>query len=237
MTGIIYPGKRQFKRAIPSCQGQKPWARHGQRKLAATPCFDNYYDLTTEFLAKNLSEPKRIMDLGAGTGLLSVFWYKYFPNAEFVLVDIADAMLEIAKKRFDNLSNISYIVNDYSEDLPNGDFDVILSALSIHHLNAKQKKDVFSKIHGKLPDDGIFVNYDQFCAGTPQMNTWYNSCWEHELLASGLSERDIERWQERKKLDRECSVLEEISMLQEAGFREVNCVFSQQKFAVICAVK
>jgi hypothetical protein len=36
MTGIIYPGKRQFKRAIPACQGQKPRARHGQRKLAAT---------------------------------------------------------------------------------------------------------------------------------------------------------------------------------------------------------
>ena len=36
MTGIIYPGKRQFKRAIPACHGQKPWARHGQRKLAAT---------------------------------------------------------------------------------------------------------------------------------------------------------------------------------------------------------
>ncbi|WP_221300621.1 hypothetical protein, partial [Pectinatus brassicae] len=31
-----YPGKRQFKRAIPACHGQKPWARHGQRKLAAT---------------------------------------------------------------------------------------------------------------------------------------------------------------------------------------------------------
>ena len=38
MTGIIYPGKRQFKRAIPACHGQKPWARHGQRKLAATTC-------------------------------------------------------------------------------------------------------------------------------------------------------------------------------------------------------
>ena len=36
MTGIIYQGKRQFKRAIPACHGQKPWARHGQRKLAAT---------------------------------------------------------------------------------------------------------------------------------------------------------------------------------------------------------
>ena len=36
ITGIIYRKKRQFKRAIPACQGQKPRARHGQRKLAAT---------------------------------------------------------------------------------------------------------------------------------------------------------------------------------------------------------
>lgn len=210
---------------------------YDSRRKMFIPCFDAYYNLTTNFLVKNISKPDRIMDLGAGTGLLSFFWYKYFPNAEFVLVDIADEMLEIAKKRFDNLSNFSYIVNDYSKNFPNGDFDVILSALSIHHLDNEQKRDVFVETHKKLPDGGVFVNYDQFCAGTPQMNTWYNRCWENELVASGLSERDIERWQERKKLDRECSVIEEIYMLEKAGFREVNCIFLQQKFAVICAIK
>jgi tRNA (cmo5U34)-methyltransferase len=201
------------------------------------PCFDGYYVETTDFLAGNIVAPKHILDLGAGTGLLSAFWYNQFPHAEFVLVDIADAMLDIAKKRFANLPNISCQVKDYTRDFPAGNFDVILSALSIHHLETEQKENVFAKIHNRLPADGVFVNYDQFCAETSCMNNWYNAYWEKMLLKSGLTEHDLQCWQERKKLDRECSVHEEMVMLQAAGFREVNCVFVQQKFAVICAVK
>lgn len=201
------------------------------------PCFDAYYLSTTSFLTKNMEMPQRIMDLGAGTGLLSSFWYEYFPQAEFVLVDIADGMLELAKKRFHNLPNISYLVKDYAEELPAGEFDVIISALSMHHLQIMQKKNVLKNIYHKLPANGIFVNYDQFCAQTPQMNLWYDRCWERHLQTSGLSEADLTRWQERRKLDRECSVPEETALLKEAGFREVNCVFSEQKFSVLCAIK
>lgn len=35
------------------------------------PCFDDYYENTTNFLASKIVTPKRILDLGACTGLLS----------------------------------------------------------------------------------------------------------------------------------------------------------------------
>lgn len=70
----------------------------GRRKFI--PCFDDYYGNTTKFIAANIKAPDRILDLGTGTGLLSYFWYRHFPKAEYVLVDIADEMLNIAKKRF-----------------------------------------------------------------------------------------------------------------------------------------
>ena len=42
------------------------------------PCFDDFYGRTTEFIAANICTPKRILDLGAGTGLLSAFWVQHF---------------------------------------------------------------------------------------------------------------------------------------------------------------
>lgn len=51
------------------------------------PCFDDYYINTTRFIAANIAEPKRGLDLGAGTGLLTYFWYQHFPASEYVLVD------------------------------------------------------------------------------------------------------------------------------------------------------
>ncbi len=201
------------------------------------PCFDDYYESTTKFIISNIDKPKRVLDLGAGTGLLSYFWYQECPSAEYVLVDIADEMLNIARKRFNGIDSISYQVLDYSKGLPSGDFDVIASALSIHHLENEDKQKLFTQIYDKLQNGAIFVNYDQFCAGQDEMNEWFNSYWESRLATSGLNERDIELLRARQKLDRECSVAEEIEMLRKSGFKTVECVYSYQKFSVIVAIK
>lgn len=201
------------------------------------PCFDDYYVNTTKFITANIKQPERILDLGAGTGLLSYYWYQIFPKAEYVLVDIADEMLNVAKERFAGLDNVSCITMDYSKELPNGRFDVIASALSIHHLENDDKAGLFTRIYEALPTGGLFVNYDQFCAGSRNMDIWYDSYWEMQLGTSGLTDSDIERWKERRKLDRECSAEEELDMLHKSGFKEVKCVYSCQKFSVIVALK
>ena len=153
------------------------------------PCFDEFYEYTTKFIASNIETPKQILDLGAGTGLLSYFWFQHFPESEYVLVDIADDMLNIARQRFSGLENVSYEVLDYSKEFPNGKFDIIASALSIHHLMHENKKELFSRIYNRLSDDGIFVNYDQFCADSSEINTWFDSYWEHQLKNSELTKK------------------------------------------------
>lgn len=201
------------------------------------PCFEDYYKNTTKFIVSNIEEPKRVLDLGAGTGLLSYFWYRHFPASEYVLVDIADDMLHVAHKRFAGIDHVSYLVADYNRELPAQDFDVIVSALSIHHLENVDKATLFDRIYDKLPEGGLFVNYDQFCAGQADMDNWFDSYWESQLADSGLTEHDIALWKERRKLDKECSVEEEMAMLDKSGFKSVKCVYSYQKFSVIIAMK
>ena len=201
------------------------------------PCFDDFYQGTTRFIAANIATPKRILDLGAGTGLLSAFWFPHAPQSEYVLVDIAGEMLKVARQRFAGQEKVLCQTMDYCRELPQGPFDVIVSALSIHHLENEEKKKLFARIYEALPAGGVFVNYDQFCAGQPEMNRWFDSYWENQLANSGLTEHDIALWQERKKLDRECSVEQETEMLLMCGFQTVKCVYSCQKFSVIAAVK
>ena len=201
------------------------------------PCFDDYYENTTKLIASCIDAPKRVLDLGAGTGLLTYYWFKECKTAEYVLVDIAEEMLDVSKKRFAGLDNVSHQVMDYIKQLPDGKFDAIISALSIHHLDDRQKNELFCRIYESLPAGGIFVNYDQFCAGTTMMNRWFDSYWEKQLYTSGLTDRDIELWKERRKLDRECSVEKEVEMLQQCTFADVKCLYSYHKFSVIIAVK
>ena len=201
------------------------------------PCFDEYYEKTTNFITANIAAPKRIMDLGAGTGLLTYYWYQHFDKSQYCLVDIANEMLNVARKRFLNIPNIKFEVMDYRNSFPEMECDCIISALSIHHLEDEEKKALFSNIYGKLPIGGIFVNYDQFCGGSSTMYMWFNTYWINRLENSCLTSKDIEQWKERRKLDREISVDAEMQLLQECNFKEVNCVYLNQKFAVIVAVK
>ena len=138
------------------------------------PCFDDYYKGATDMILAHVRTPNRVLDLGAGTGLLTYFWYQKCPETEYTLIDIAEEMLDISKKRFSGIDNIQHKICDYTESLPEGEFDAVISALSVHHLEEDKKELLFQRIFDKLPEGGLFVNYDQFCAGSEKMNCWFD---------------------------------------------------------------
>jgi tRNA (cmo5U34)-methyltransferase len=83
------------------------------------------------------------------------------------LLDISENMLEIARWRFAANKNITYIVSDYSQGIPPGPYDLVCSALSIHHLATDDKRCLFRKIFSTLNEGGLFVNADRADGATP----------------------------------------------------------------------
>lgn len=203
------------------------------------PCFDEFYRGTTAFIAAVIPPPRRVLDLGAGTGLLSYYWMEQFPDAVYTLADVAGSMLDVARERFREKENVKYVASDYANDFSLEGYDTVISALSIHHLDDEGKRHLFTRIYNALPAGGVFVNYDQFCADNGKINDWVSSYWESKVVHSGLEKEDLSRWRERQKLDKECSVAREIEMLNGDGllFNTAECVYMAGKFAVVLAVK
>lgn len=201
------------------------------------PCFDDYYEIGVNLLSEMHNDFKSILDLGAGTGLLSKYLYEKFPLAEFLLVDIAEKMLDVAKIRFNGLQNISFKVQDYSKKLPDGDFDLISSALSIHHLDEQEKRSLYSAVYDRLPKGGCFINLDQFNAGSDEINNAFNNYWYDCIQQSGITEDELNRWLQRKDLDKENTIRETLLMLDEIGFKDAECIYQYLKFGVIVAIK
>jgi len=99
------------------------------------PCFDEFYGIALDVIPFQEKECIKVLDLGAGTGLFSYLVSQRYPKAEFVLCDLSDAMLEEAKSRFSSCkSKVKYVNKDYSAEPIEGKYDLIISALSIHHL-------------------------------------------------------------------------------------------------------
>lgn len=215
---------------------------YDQNRKLFIPCFTDFYEKTTTFIANSLPPPSSILDLGAGTGLLSSFYFQHFPLANFLLTDITSNMLNIAKKRFLGLKNFSFMVNDYINDFNSltkegGNFNLIISALSIHHAEEEEKQRLFTNIfHALSSTNGVFINYDQFCFSDKEVDNMANLHWKNLVTRSGLSKEELDRWQKRAALDRECSIEWQINALKEAGFSRVECVYRSLKFAVIVAM-
>lgn len=201
------------------------------------PCFDDYYVRSLSLLKHIRPEANSIIDLGAGTGLLTKEVYLLYPEARFTLVDLSDDMLSVARQRFAGLHNFTYLAADYSVSLPSVSPDIICSALSIHHLENEQKAALYSSVYEALDHGGVFINLDQFRDDSPIVNAAYDEWWMDYIDHSGITPEAKERWLERKKLDRENSVTETLALLRKAGFGHVECIYEFMKFAVVVAVK
>ena len=102
-----------------------------------------------------------ILDIGAGTGLMSALVLEKFPGASLTLLDISENMLAVARQRFSQRDNIGYVVSDYRRSPLGGPYDLVISALSIHHLSRDDKCQLFHGIFSALKPGGMFINADQ----------------------------------------------------------------------------
>jgi tRNA (cmo5U34)-methyltransferase len=100
-------------------------------------------------------EVLRALDLGAGTGRTSRALRTRHPEAAIVAVDENSGMLE----RID-LGDVDRRVGRLQDPLPAGPFDLVVSALAVHHLDRVEKQELFARVHDALRSGGRFVLAD-----------------------------------------------------------------------------
>jgi tRNA (cmo5U34)-methyltransferase len=201
------------------------------------PHLQQFY--TTAVWAAESSAPEPvILDIGAGTGLLSALLLQKFPNARMTLQDISENMLEIARKRFGVRKNITYLVSDYSQGIPPGPYDLICSALSIHHLTWKDKRHLFREIFSALKPGGLFVNADQADGDTPYFRKRYLEYWNEFLNNGPMNDKEhAEILKRRDTLDRNEKLSVQLHWLQECGFSDVDVIYRNRTFIISVARK
>ncbi|OBR66268.1 methyltransferase [Paenibacillus oryzae] len=215
-------------------QFDKAAANYDVERRGLIPCFDEFYGAAVGWTEIKKEKP-RILDLGAGTGLLSAMLLEKFPYASMTLIDFSEEMLQKAKSRFQDDSRVTYIAADYTNYDFAEPFDAVVSALSIHHLSHQQKQALFAKIRGWLTPGGLFMNADQTAAPSDSWDQIYRRAWIDSVRRSGLSESALEASLERRKQDINAGLREQLGWLDEAGFSESDCVYKSNEFTVYVA--
>ncbi len=197
------------------------------------PGYDDFYQAAV-MAADWPGEQPRILDIGAGTGALSALLLKRYPRADLTLMDFSAGMLEIAAKRFHEHEHVHLIVRDYRHLDLQGSYDIVCSALSIHHLETADKHRLFGKIYAALNPGGIFVNAEQVMGETPDQHRRNMAYWEDFLRTGTLAADVVTRaMQRRDTLDLMEKLSDQLAWLREAGFTGVDVLYKNRMLAVI----
>lgn len=115
------------------------------------------YDLLQDSMADaSGSGVRRILELGTGTGETARRLLDRHPDASLVGIDENEQMLALARDRLP-ASQVELRAGRIEEPLPGGPFDVVASALAVHHLHDADKAELFRRVHQVLAPGGLFV--------------------------------------------------------------------------------
>lgn len=207
-----------------------------RRKLI--PCFDGFYGMAVDLVAAHPGPVKRILDLGAGTGLLAGALLQALPAAEVTLLDFSEEMLARARARFAGRGGqVAIQVGDYVHAPLGGPWDAIVSALSIHHLQDADKRALYARVHAALRPGGLFVNADNVLAEDPAVQARDKARWIAAIRATGIDEAELRAALGRTQVDVLAPLADQLGWLREAGFSALDCAFKWHHFAVFSGVR
>src|SRR3954462_2124650 len=135
--------------------GQFHWDPDGYLEMVRVEVPD--YDRIQDELARATDgiDARRVLELGTGSGVTSRRVLARHPHAHLTGVDSSEHMLAAA-----DLPGADLRLQDLRDPLPDGPFDLVFSALAIHHLDAAAKADLFTRVSAVLAPGGRFVMAD-----------------------------------------------------------------------------
>ena len=100
-----------------------------------------YDELQEETVAAIPFSPKRVLELGVGTGETTRRLRARYPDAELTGLDSQPEMVFKAREL-----GIEVRLARMEDPLPDGPWDLVVSVLSVHHLTDEQKRDLFRRV-------------------------------------------------------------------------------------------
>ena len=195
------------------------------------PRYHEQNEIILKLIPFEATSAVKVLDLGCGTGVLSYLVLKTFPNSDVVAFDLAESMLEQCKINLSAYKDrITLLQGNFATDNVGEGYDLIISGLSIHHLNMPGKRDLYKRLFDALKPEGLFINREVVLGSSQSLTDKYNRLWRDFIRNNG---EDDEKWfNTYLEEDIPATVEDQLEWLKEAGFIDVGCHWRYFNFAI-----
>lgn len=200
-----------------------------------------YEEMTERLLDYLPDRVDSILELGCGTGNLSLALAKKYPAARLTIVDAAPEMLEVTQARMAQelpqrpTETRGWVTTFETLRAEAGEFDLITSCISLHHV--RDKAALYRTLHAALRLGGHLIFADQLRGGTERLHAinwrlWLEfcrrpGCCTEEETQSLLDHADAH--------DHYTPLAEHFQLLSAAGFRELDCMWRNLIWGIVHA--
>lgn len=204
----------------------------------AVPRYDEMVARLLEYLPP---DAESVVELGCGTGNLSLQLLAKFPRGALSFVDASPEMIALTRSRVDQAKSsatpsVNFLVQRFEElDFAAGSFDVVVSSISLHHVEDKAR--LYARIRSLMRVGGRFCFADQI-RGEPESNHRLN--WERWLdfcrQRGHCTPEELESLlQHAAAHDHYTALTEHVALLSQAGFSEIDCVWRNRMWGIVTA--
>ena len=181
-----------------------------------------------------------VLDLGSGVGNVDEIIIDQANPQSIDLVEILEPMIEESKKRLEDKNSTIRFHEMSAEDFeaePNS-FNAVLSNLVIHNIPYEDKVRLISNIHKWLKDGGIFIWTDLVSfSDTAELERCFEERKKIAISMGATEEFAEENFKKEREEDNMITVEQMTEMLQQAGFQNIEILWTRYNEVVMRATK
>jgi tRNA (cmo5U34)-methyltransferase len=193
-------------------------------KLAA-PRYDEMIWTMFSYLPEDF-QPSAVLELGCGTGILTEKIHERWPECRITAVDLSPEMMGHAKKRLPGVP-IRFVEGNFETlTLPDGQFDLVMSNLAIHHIEAPYKRALIENVYQWLKPGGFFVQSDEIKSNSERLLKRDLAIWLDYVREQGATpEEAASLYDHFATIDKPSTLQEHIRWFEGAGFEPVEVLW------------
>lgn len=206
------------------------------------PNYGEVHRIVADMVRRYLPDSSTVYDLGCSTGTTLILMHKTASscnkNIKLIGVDASQAMLGKCKAKL-SLENVSArLIEGNLLKMDYEPCDMIVMDYTLQFIPLEQRTALLQKLYNALKPGGRFVLAEKIASSQEKIQEMITDLYYDFKRRHGYSELEIA--QKREALENVMKPLtptQQISMLETAGFTQVDMIFRWYNFAAWLAIK